>query len=163
MDIKLILESEKDNFDQIRLYREGMFYRAYEYSAFSLKKVQTLKTTHKESKALGITYVSVGFPIQSLDKFIQGLTTVSADADRIVLFATEPVDPEKFQEWKMSVPLSTPQNGERTKNSSPLNGKGIMELLEVFDLSVHTPIECMVFLADIKSRMKKDQYQDGTL
>jgi len=91
MDIKLILESEKDNFDQIRLYREGMFYRAYEYSAFSLQKVQTLKTTHKESKALGITYVSVGFPIQSLDKFIQGLTTVAADADRIVLFSNTTV------------------------------------------------------------------------
>ncbi len=163
MDIKLILESEKDNLDQIRLYRDGMFYRAYEYSAFSLHKVQTLKATHKESKALGITYISVGFPLTSLDKFTQGLPTLSADNERMVLGVNEPVDVEKFQEWKMSVPVSSPQNGEKTKNSTPLNSKGILEMLELFDLSIHTPIECMNFLAHIKNRMKKEQFTDGSL
>lgn len=163
MDIKFLLESEKGNFTQIRLYKEGMFYRAYEHSAFGLLQVTTLKVTHKESRALDLTYVSVGFPITSLDKFIQGLPTLSADADKIVLGVKEPFTVEAFEEWKSSIPISSPQLGEKQKMPDRLNGKGILELLELFDLSIHTPIECMVFLAEIKSRMKKDTVSDGTV
>lgn len=163
MDIKILLESEKENFTQIRLYREGMFYRAYEHSAFAILQVTTLKVTHKESKALGVTYVSVGFPITSLDKFIQGLPTLSAESEKIVLGVKEPISNEAFLEWKKSVPITSPQSGDKMKMTDRISGKGILELLEVFDLSVHTPIECMVFLAEIKARMKKDIGTDGNI
>lgn len=162
MDIKLILEEEKDNLSQIRLYKEGLFFRAYERSAFALLQVTTLKVTRKESRALELTYVSVGFPITSLDKFIQGLPTLSAEPEKIVLGTKEPITEDGFEDWKASIPISTPQSKDK-KMPDRINGKGVIELLEMFDLSIHTPIECMVFLAEIKSRIKKDTATDGTL
>ena len=61
------LSAESANTDRIVLYREGLFWKAYERSAFALcSQVRPLKPTRKTLKTLGGgDLISVGFPVVS--------------------------------------------------------------------------------------------------
>ena len=68
-----IYESEKKNPGVIYLYPEGMFYRAYEMSAFYLcKLVLPFKVSGHYVKSAGAFIVSVGFPQATLEKWSTG-------------------------------------------------------------------------------------------
>lgn len=70
-----IYASEQANGGDIVLYLEGMFYKAYEKSAFLLcTKVHPFKVSSRPLKGLDEPLVSVGFPFASLGKFSEGLT-----------------------------------------------------------------------------------------
>lgn len=69
--LKEILEREKDRSSleqcgKIHLFREGTFYRAYEWSAWLCLRYYTeLKVTHRLLKG-GEDIVFVGFPLRAL-------------------------------------------------------------------------------------------------
>lgn len=63
MTQKEIYDLEKTNKDRIYLYREGIFWKAYERSAFYLSGPGgKLKPTKKFIKSVGDSIISVGFP-----------------------------------------------------------------------------------------------------
>ena len=69
-----IFASEQANDGKIILYPEGMFYKAYEKSAFLLcTKVHPFKVSARPLKGLDEPLVSVGFPFSSLEKFAAGM------------------------------------------------------------------------------------------
>ena len=83
-----IFEIEKDRQDSakwnvIHLFKEGSFYHAYEWSAWLVSEVayndevrqqtqdrKPLSVTHKRVKNTDGTFAFVGFPLNSLDKYI---------------------------------------------------------------------------------------------
>lgn len=74
MSIKEIVEAEKSNTSKIYLYREGLFFRAYEVSAFALCSfVHPFKVIKRQLKVLnGDEVVYVGFPASSEEKYLSG-------------------------------------------------------------------------------------------
>ena len=75
MSSKEIIESEKNNRDYIILYKEGIFWKAYQHSAFALStQVKPLKAQRRALACLdGGDIVYVGFPQSSADKFLEGV------------------------------------------------------------------------------------------
>ena len=76
MTSKEIIALESGNTCCIRLYREGLFWRAYERSAYALcTRVHPFKAMKRQLKVLGgETLVVAGFPVSSEDRYLQGLS-----------------------------------------------------------------------------------------
>ncbi|MDE6570290.1 MAG: hypothetical protein K2K43_06685 [Alistipes sp.] len=75
MTSRQLIAAEANNTDRIALYREGLFWKAYERSAYALcTQVRPFKPTRKVLKALsGGDIVSVGFPTIAADRILAGL------------------------------------------------------------------------------------------
>lgn len=85
MTSRELIAAEAGNTDRIALYREGLFWKAYERSAYALcTQVRPFKPTRKILKTLaGGDIVSVGFPAIAADRILAGLVRldVAAAAD----------------------------------------------------------------------------------
>lgn len=108
-----IAAREDDNLDRIDLYREGLFYRAYERSAYlCVTHVAKFKPSRRRVVYLGRDVVSIGFPAAALDRYFpdlslrQGSGTLS---DPLVVGRCETLDTGDFEVWKNSLPLKTSQ------------------------------------------------------
>lgn len=101
------IRTEAANTDRIILYREGLFWKAYERSAFAVcSQVRAFKTTKKALKTLGGGHlVSIGFPAASENAVCGALECVSREQDRVVFAAPRAVDAAEFEVWKAAQPL----------------------------------------------------------
>lgn len=72
-----ICEIESRNSGQINLFPEGMFYKAYQQSAWLLcTRVHLFKVSARPLKGLDGPLLSVGFPMSSLEKFSAGYSVI---------------------------------------------------------------------------------------
>lgn len=101
------IRTEAANTDRIILYREGLFWKAYERSAFAVcSQVRAFKTTKKALKTLGGGHlVSIGFPSASENAVCGALECISREQDRVVFAAPRAVDAAEFEVWKAAQPL----------------------------------------------------------
>ena len=101
------IRTEAANTDRIILYREGLFWKAYERSAFAVcSQVRAFKTTKKALKTLGGGHlVSIGFPAASENAVCGALECISRGQDRVVFAAPRAVDAAEFEAWKAAQPL----------------------------------------------------------
>lgn len=110
--------------------------------------------------------VFIGFPMTSLSKYLPEGAQVSMNDDKSVTIAlsSESVtgfdDAESFSkaftDWKNSIPLAVPKKEslkDELKNPlgmQPHRMSDIMLRIIAFPIEHHSPMECMVFLSDIK-------------
>lgn len=102
------VQAEAGNTGRIILYREGLFWKAYERSAFAVcSQIRPFKPTKRSLKTLGGgELVSIGFPTRTEDTVLAGLERLSAEPERLELRAASPIDVAQFEAWKASVPLA---------------------------------------------------------
>lgn len=112
------IRTEAANTDRIILYREGLFWKAYERSAFAVcSQVRAFKTTKKALKTLGGGHlVSIGFPAASENAVCGALECISREQDRVVFAAPRAVDAAEFEAWKAAQPLK--EAVRRTKTAA---------------------------------------------
>ena len=182
------IRTEAANTDRIILYREGLFWKAYERSAFAVcSQVRAFKTTKKALKTLGGGHlVSIGFPAASENAVCGALECISREQDR---------DAAEFEVWKAAQPLkeavrrtktavvaadadvaaadvaaTDSASGhlpeERMRSPSEAESRPGMRYAEAdfsltaacrvagalkeFNLAEKTPLECMMFLSELK-------------
>ena len=203
MTSKDFIRAEAENTDRIILYREGLFWKAYERSAFAVcTQIRPFKPTKRSLKTLGGgELISIGFPSNTEERVLDGLTRLETEPDRLVLSARRPVVVAEFEAWKASVPLALPRSksgaGDNPADSSPYvcaaipKGVGaavtcdgvpamqeqktltglpaataqampdftlstacvVAERVRGFDLASSTPMECMLFISDLKKTL----------
>ena len=104
------IRAEAENTDRIILYKEWLFWKAYERSAYILcMQVRPFKPTKKSLKSLdGGHIVSVGFPWKHEQKHIGALERLESGDERLTLAAASAIDPADFEAWKALLPLHTP-------------------------------------------------------
>ncbi len=115
MTSRELIAAEANNTDRIALYREGLFWKAYERSAYALcTQVRRFKPTRKILKTLaGGDIVSVGFPAIAADRILAGLVRLdlpsaasAGSATRMLLVAPHPIVERDFLAWKSALPIS---------------------------------------------------------
>ena len=200
------IRAEADNTDRIILYKEGLFWKAYERSAYILcMQVRPSTPTKKSLKSLdGGRIVSVGFPWKHEEKYIGALERLESSDERLTLAAASAIDPADFEAWKALLPLHTsaatraaevgaaptgpepPRRDERTHpivtrmpdelspartreetscDRLPLPAGGnadftlstacvVAERIRQFNLAESTPMECMLFISDLKKTLQ---------
>lgn len=87
--------------DNLVLFLEGKFWKAYERSAYVLTRLYGFKPTKRFIKKIGEDVISVGFPQEVLDKY---LSNAQVDETGKVLRAKvkAPQSEQGFEEWKKS-------------------------------------------------------------
>lgn len=118
-------------------------------------------------------FVFVGFPVTSLEKFTPADATVESLEEKLLVVhlspdvlpndATQDVMQKQFEHWKMSVPVPDSKrkagkdsNKQRISHSELVEGLSLDELAQriiAFPMESRTPMECMLFLADIRSQL----------
>ena len=174
--LKEILEKEKEcnTLEQcavIHLFREGTFYRAYEWSAWlCVRYFAELKVTHRLLKS-GEDIIFVGFPLTSIDRYTPEGSAVLPSGDKSIemTLPTEAFAPEvdmeslrkDFENRKQCQPMTeaskkkVEEEKARTERNAHPRLTDIMLRILAYPIEQHSPMECMVFLADIKQQISE--------
>ena len=112
--VKEILQKEQsaNQEGKVILFEEGLFWKAYEMSAFLLAKRYGLKPTKRYIKAVEQEVITVGFPKASLRKFL-GNATISEET--ATAYIQDMRDPRTFSDWKVATPMK-----EKRKSTPPI-------------------------------------------
>lgn len=109
MTLQEILAAENRNTDKIYLHLEGIFWKAYERSAFAFThRISRYKASKRFVKYLDAEVVSVGFPDASRAKVLGDRPLEAEEADMLVL-GTGAIDAEEYGCWKEAIPLAAPK------------------------------------------------------
>ncbi len=176
MHLNEILERERrgdDDLYTIHLVQEGSFYRAYEWSAWLCHcNFSNLRATRRLQKNSEESFVFVGFPVTSLEKFTPPGAVLSTPAEKCVdlLLPTETFSADRtveemhtdFEHWKSCVQLTesskkrlvAARSGAMVEECQrPLHMTEIMQRILAYPLEQNSPLDCMMFLADVKRQI----------
>ena len=154
----------------IHLFREGTFYRAYEWSAWLCARFfPDLKVTHRILKG-GEDIVFVGFPLTSLDRFTpEGSNVIPLDDNSVEIKTQGMVFPDGseintlqtgYLDWKQCQPLTeASKKKEEEKKLSDRNPHprltDVMLQILAYPIEQHSPMQCMGFLSDVKKQLSE--------
>ncbi|MBO7112415.1 MAG: hypothetical protein J6V75_00490 [Bacteroidaceae bacterium] len=169
-----ILSTEQQRSDSasrrvIHLYQEGSFLRAYEWSAWlCCRYLNSFKVTRRIIKGTDDTLTFVGFPVTSIGKYSadgRDIRLLESNDYEIILLESVVQDDElsdtDFNNWKQSVPIAESKKKETRNNlydhdgsvSSSVSLTGIMQQILAFPIERKSPLDCMVFMAEIKQQI----------
>lgn len=176
MTIEDIVKAETENNSTIILLREGIFWKAYEKSAYAFcKRIKPFMVKKKYIRSINDEIVSIGFPMSSTKAILQG-KTILLEEERKMIISIDPIDHDGFMAWKKEqtlTPATTPStsispaasysnsNSNNSSNNSSSSGafgynsqeKEIITRIRLFSLESKTPLECMLFLSEIKKQL----------
>jgi hypothetical protein len=184
--ISEILEIEKNREDAaqwniIHLFKEGGFYRAYNWSAWLIVAVayndevrknssdrKPLNVSRKKTKNGENDFAFVGFPLKSLEKFIPNNTGFTPVNDTQIDISIElpATDTEisfemlaqAFEEWKQTFPIADDKPKKDREYSyegtpGPHSITAVMSQVLSFPLESKTPMEAMAFISTLKQQL----------
>ncbi len=158
--LSYILQMESENKNEIRLYSEGLFYKAYEYSAYLfVKHIAAFRVKKRLVKSLKTEMVSIGFPKSSLSRlfadFDVGVLEDEKNGEVVVCsFDNEPFVDECFCDWKREQPFGETDDSKCLNKVQPATSE-IVQLINSFQIEQKTPMECMLFLSELKKHCSK--------
>lgn len=181
-DILKKLKLETENTGMVHLWLEGMFWKAYERSAYIFsQRIGDYKPYKRWIKAMGGEIVAIGFPSKAFDRLIQGRVAEKIDEKHYVLtgFTMEKQEMKNFQEWKKNIasfPYQrvNPDTDVTDKTSEHLmltsvkeqkepeaeirhrleKAENIIEEIRRFRMESATPLQCMLFLAGLVTKIE---------
>ena len=132
---------------QIKLYKQGVFWVAYEHSAFFITTPKTYKPTKKYIKKLKTLVVSVGFPETALQKLLKlqevvELATIKTENNCCCFNVKKEIDKNTFLAWKNALQETT-TNQQQPKEA-------ILEKIKNFPLHIKTPVEAFLFVKELQ-------------
>ena len=107
MTFKEILLREDQNEDSIWLYREGIFMKAYERSAyFAHTLIHEFKLSRRYIKTVNMDVISLGFPEQTVPKWLNGYMYEYIQDGLIRCRMRKKFDEVEFHNWKEVVKVN---------------------------------------------------------
>ena len=157
MKIKDIYSLEQSNKTSILLSKAGLFWRAYECSAYlfvlHIKPYQVTKKFYKNIKA---EIVYLGFPESALEQVLKKLDNKSIEKkDNQIIITNYQIDNNKFTIWKNEIKLG------QTSKKPEFSSNKIIDKIRQFSIVNKTPIECQQFILEIQTELNLQT--DGTL
>lgn len=169
---KLSLEKSKQP-ASLLLHKEGIFYIAYEHSAWLFCSViHAFKVKKRFVKNVAAEVVSIGFPMTSLEKLCDAykVTTVADDMVCVELPHAAVCNLVGYDDWKKRIPLEPEQRNEPADKDEKNMKTGtadmynqIIEKLKDFPIECKTPLECMLFLSEIKKLLNGNIFRTESL
>lgn len=168
-----IMNLEQENTNSIILLREGIFWKAYEKSAYAFhREVHPYKLSCKYVRVVKQKMVSLGFPIAATTTIISGKNVLLHEEQRLIL-AAGPIDESDFIAWKQLIPVTGSkakhvsfsdqvhlwaQSVEEfygTEKESKDQYLKIANSIREFNIESKTPLECMNFIAELNQILTK--------
>ena len=176
------LREDAESWNKIFLHKDGKFLRAYEWSAWLIKTLVCSEAFQKERGDVKILaanryvtkkgeYVSVGFPLESLSKYMPNYEDVDFETiEDYATFTVEMSDEEDvtyevlqaaFMEWKQSLPEKDTRGGQKaTRSTARVDSEGsrvgmfqILSQVMSYPLESKTPSDNAEFIASLKRQL----------
>lgn len=106
-DILNKLRYESENANVVHLWLEGMFWKAYERSAYLfVRRISGYKPYKKFVRSVGGEVVAIGFPSKAIEKLLEGRSVEYVDSKHYILngFTVDAQELKNFQSWKKGIP-----------------------------------------------------------
>ncbi len=153
----------------LKFYKEGAFWVAYEQSAYWVWQHKAYKVSKKFVKSIAREVLSIGFP-QSV--MLHLLSVLSADASvlsqshHLNVTLPQAIDLQAFEEWKAGVALKAPSAPSRDKACLLTKDADAMEFLPSkdndlaariisFPLAHRTPMDAFLFVKELQDSIVK--------
>ena len=164
----------------IHIFKEGAFYRAYEWSAWLIAVIvnaatgNTLAITKKKAKDSDDTFVFAGFPLTSMEKYIPNeaqLSFTPINDEQIDITVELPVDiamlgdegiNERIKEWSKQFKLkekTKKEFEEGTRHELSVASPRITRISDIasqiiaFPLENKSPMEAWDFLSQLRKQI----------
>jgi len=175
MKIQDVLKMEEYNTNNCYLTKDGMFWRAYEKSAFwFVKNLKPYLLTKKHFKGINADVVFLGFPDTVLHEILALVEAngylVNKQEKMVTIGGIEIM--EGFENWKNEIPYQTPEKpkpllagepagkyetvqGFEAQQSLLRSSEGIAALalarIKSFPIAERTPLECQQFIIELQN------------
>ncbi len=104
MTFEEIISREESNTNRIYLYKEGIFLKAYEHSAFFVHLyIKEFKLSKRYIKTVNQDVISLGFPETSAPKWLNGHRYVYLSENLVECEIGRTFDEVQYHNWKESV------------------------------------------------------------
>ncbi|MBQ7941986.1 MAG: hypothetical protein IJ328_06235 [Muribaculaceae bacterium] len=154
--IKERIEREQSNIDKIYLYKEGIFYKAYERSAYLwITNICNYEIKKRYVKTVDRMIVYIGFPISALENRL--LNRVYREESEYTIVEPDTasvIDAEAYNEWHKALENEKEKCGFPECNEP--NAEAIVDEIMKYPIETSSPIECMMFLSQLKKRCVAD-------
>lgn len=153
--IKDIIEREKTNTGKIFLYKEGIFYKAYERSAYAwIRNVCEYEVKRRYVKTIGCEIVYIGFPTNIVSQRLSDYSYSIEDNKVEINLEDFIVNEPEFELWKSGV--SRKESRQLSETDDVTGADRIMQEIMRFPIETSTPMECMMFLSELKKLCSKN-------
>lgn len=158
--ISTILQDEVFNEGaHIRLYAEGIFYKAYERSAWvACRVLHPFMVKKRAVRKVGQEVVSIGFPKTSLDKWAGARRVEHIDDDGVVIYMNDeevvPFAADEYEAWKAGIELAMKEPEVRQATAMGAVEAEVCQAIRRFPIESKTPLECMLFVAELKRMLQ---------
>lgn len=140
---------QNQNPSKIYLFKEWIFYKAYNEGAFLLKN-KKYKVAVKKIKSIDNEVLSIGFPESVFEKMKLEFVVDTFD-DYSCCNSNETFDETAYSVWYKEIIISLPKF--RDDNSKNENHYQIIEQLKNYPLATKTPIEVFAWVASLQSKI----------
>lgn len=171
--ISHILSFEATNLSSIHLHQDGIFWRAYERSAYLFVEHTSCqyKLTKRYIKLVNQSVVSLGFPLNALSKHFSESDITYIDPKHICITLADCVlEPDIYTAWHINIDRHTTKAKTTNPHTdsapdlvthvhlyepAPLDAlaigeAGILDRLLSFRTEQSTAIDCLVFLSGLQ-------------
>ena len=148
MKIAEILEIENANTDNINLFKEGIFWRVYEKSAWRfVKNIREYRVFKKYVKTVEQNIVYLGFPDSVLPEILSSAETRHTSEHKSEIFVEIQgfTDTDGFEVWKEEIEF---MNCKENKQDE------IIQKIKEYPIGSKTPVEAFKFLAELQNELK---------
>lgn len=154
------VKNEQENRTGIFLHREGLFWKAYEYSAYLfVKEVRAYNPQKKEIKSLKADVVSLGFPDQVLGDILKGQDHAAHGEKCIEIKGFPPVEVSGYEQWKKNLPArDAVVAGDVVAAGTTGTGSDLAVLarLRSFRTEAASPLQCLMFISELQKELSHD-------
>ncbi len=140
---------------EVRLYKEGVFWTAYEQSAFMISKIRNFKVTKKFVKKIKQEVISIGFPDSILEQIISHFEVKERKGTLVILESNNPFDSVTYQNWKDSIDLHKVKI-TKVKEQEQHKCPSVEGRVLSFDLGNSTPLQCFIFLNELQQSIIRE-------
>jgi len=165
MSIQEIVTNEDQNTGEIHLHKKGIFWKAYQQSAYLFTRdVKAFKVSKKLVKSVGNReVVSLGFPQQAFATYFED-TRWKEINEKQRLITGYAFQTEDYRQWLESLPLterkpdrSVPaieSANEPAKHQQPTSSEcAALSSLKEFRVERATPMDCMLFIVGLQKQL----------
>lgn len=154
MQIREILNQENENTGKIILRKEGIFWRAYEHSAyFFVKHIKSYNLTKSFFKNINANMVYLGFPdsllLSVLEQVEQKINM--ENETKFIEFGNYSFLENEYETWKNSIQLKEREVTKKTKCENSEIETILRIKIKNFNVTAKTPMECQQFVIELQN------------
>jgi hypothetical protein len=155
-DIKALEDANVSG--ELSLYKEGLFWRAYNRSAYLfVHHLQEVKVLKKYYKVIDDSILVLGIPQKSCQQLLQALPKgilIEKQEEKMIVLSGFTWDEEAYQAYYKQLPLHQPQSKAQTNENNQVEKyQEIIDKLKDYPLSHRTPMEAQQFLGELQKEL----------